>query len=90
MNVVKNLQKVFRYVGEKEYTNKQGQKSMKNFFVDAEKNSDNRERILKIDGFSGEKNGLYVIKFDYIEYWDKNERKWKSWLKPTGFTQYNK
>lgn len=87
---IRNLQKVFRYVGEREYTNKQGQKSMKKYFSDVGKDSDNREFIIQINDFNGEKNALYVIFYDYIEYKDKTTNEWKSWLKPTGFTQYKK
>lgn len=89
-HVMKNLKKVFRYVGEREYTNKQGQKSMKHYFIDADKDSDNRERIIRIDDFKGEKNALYVINFDFVEYRDKTSNEWKSFLKATSYTEYKK
>lgn len=87
---IKNLRKVFRYVGEREYTNKQGQKSMKHWFVDAEKDSDNKEMMISINGFEGVQNGLYLITFDYREYRDRQTYEWKNYLKATGYSEYKK
>ena len=87
---IKNLRKVFRYVGEREYTNKQGQKSMKHWFVDAEKDSDNKEMMISINGFEGVQNGLYLITFDYREYRDRQSYEWKNYLKATGYSEYKK
>ena len=87
---IKNLRKVFRYVGEREYTNKQGQKSMKHWFVDAEKDSDNREMMISINGFEGVQNGLYLITFDYREYRDRQSYEWKNYLKATSYSEYKK
>ena len=87
---IRNLQKVFRFVGEREYTNKQGQKSMKLWFADVGKDSDNREYMIKIDGFNGVQNGLYVITFDYREYRDRETHEWKNYLKATGYSEYKK
>lgn len=87
---IRNLQKVFRFVGEREYTNKQGQKSMKLWFADVGKDSDNREYMIKIDGFNGVQNGLYVITFDYREYRDRETHEWKNYLKATSYSEYKK
>lgn len=87
---IKNMRKVFRYVGEREYTNKAGQKSMKHWFVDAEKDSDNREMMISINGFEGVQNGLYLITFDYREYRDRQTYEWKNYLKATGYSEYKK
>ena len=88
--VIRNLGKVYKFVGQREYTNRQGQKSMKDYFIPAEQGDDNRERIISLKDFNGEKNALYIIYFDFVEYRDKTSNEWKSFLKAVGYKPIKK